>query len=204
MKRFHRTTPLFLAALLAAAPLHAGGLPRLCLPVEGVTDANAARCAELLSTALGERRSGGGEAAVEMRQHRGRHYALMALRREVALSEIEAALRDSDFTIPREQLLVVGMAVVETRFANGRAEAVAAALPEGLQTAAKQDGRRLSLTIGDPHWIARDLFDQPAVDRTTTITYTALRDTLARHGASLSDIRWVPRYGCRMFGGLAE
>ena len=56
--------------LMLPAQLMAGGLPRLCLPINNVTAKNAEQCSKRIADFFGKRVSG-----VEMQEHKGQWYA---------------------------------------------------------------------------------------------------------------------------------
>ena len=79
--------------LLLPAPLLAGGLPRMCLPVNGVTADNANTCAKRIADALGKRAE-----RVELRENEKQWYAMFHFNCEqVTLAELDTAFKDSPY-----------------------------------------------------------------------------------------------------------
>lgn len=85
--------------LLSPSPLLAGGLPGVCLPVDGVTAATADACAKLIGDKLGEK-----VERVRMRENDKQWYVLFAMNAaEFDLDKLDAALKGSRFSIPRDR-----------------------------------------------------------------------------------------------------
>src|SRR5262245_53234204 len=97
------------ALLLSSAPLLAGGPPRLCLPVHGVTADTADACARRIADALGEKVS-----EIEVRANGKQWYALFSADADrLTLGQLDAAFKGSPFSIPRDNLRVFGPVVLE-------------------------------------------------------------------------------------------
>ena len=186
--------------------LIAGGPPRLCLPIDGVTADSGQECTQRLADALGERLySFSGSPNIQLRQVAGRSYVIMAVRKDVKLSEIDAALKGSPFSVPREKLFLLGPVVLEFDADRTQVDGLRsglAALGNVQVDAPKVAGDivRVTLNKGD---ITRDFFrDELTADR-RTVVYEELLTLAAEHESKLRDIRWSSRYGCRMFGCLS-
>lgn len=107
------TSKLFLSAativLLSPAALLAGGLPVVCLPVNGVTADNTKACAKLIRDALGDT-----AGKVELRENDQQWYALFSANAgEVDLGKIDAALKAGKFSIPHDRLRLFGRMTLE-------------------------------------------------------------------------------------------
>jgi hypothetical protein len=217
------------ACLLIAAQAMAGGPPRLCIPIDGVTPGNAELCAKRLDTALGTRVwRYAGRPELQVRQSGEQWYAVFHLDQDVALSEIEAALKGSEFSVPRDRLRLFGHV---TLVIEGRQ------LPEGLTTdltalehvrfgASKQEQRSVLATVDMPYpvmdaerdraslaweqfqwtdyssnWAPGHNAGAPAT-RATLPGIDDLRQVIVRHDAKLKDVRWSALWGCRPLGGV--
>src|SRR4029453_16617006 len=114
------------AAVLFLLPLHAraGGLPLLCLPIDGATADNADRCAQRGAKALGE-----GIERVGMRQNDGQWYLTFHFNRDrVRLADIDAALKGSPFSVARDKLRLFGDVILEVDARDGSADKLLADL----------------------------------------------------------------------------
>ena len=230
-----RKTSLFAAALvfvLDAASLMAGGPPRLCLPVEGVTEGNADACAKLLADALGDKlwSHPGRPAGVQIHRDGREAYATCDLEKPVALSDVEAVLKGSKFSVPRDKLHLFGHVTLEIDAGKAAAEKLTsdlAAIDFVSVEESKSDKGILRVTVDMPYPATADRVHQewkslsdevfqrngfssdqstrsePAAKSRDLPSYGALRDAVAKHKASLRDIRWNSDWRCRMLGGVA-
>jgi hypothetical protein len=211
--------------LLSSSPLLAGGLPRLCLPVDGVTTDNAKDCAKLLADALGKQTE-----QFEVFQNDKQWYATFRFNREpVTLSELDAALKGSPFSIPRDKLHLFGHVTLEVDIAEASTQKLLTDLKAmKLVTVekSKRDKGVLYVTVVMPYSnhfggrieefgkvsFAKERFgaepndfgpraDPPATPRDLP-SYAALRAVAEKHKGTLNGIRWEC-WGCRALGGVA-
>lgn len=216
-----RVLPIATVALLvvfAPVQLFAGGPPRLCLPIDGVTAENAEVCAKRLADALREINPRAyAQETVEMRKESEQWYAICRIWNEVQLSDIDAALEGTGFTVPRDKLRLFSMVTLQVAHALPRDSVIEllAALPGVSVEDSKEEKDLLVLTLETPHRLTRDIFK--SVDKASTgkhdrrsfasadelPSYRALETALAKRKAELVDIRWDMRYVCRMVGCLA-
>jgi hypothetical protein len=211
--------------LVAPAMLLAGGPPWVCLPIEGVNEANAKACAKQLASHLGDRVDD-----VMMRQSEQQWYAVVVLdERRLALSDVQAALAGSGFRVPTDQLRLFGHVTLEVDSA-----AQATQLREALNAigfvsveAQRNMGERMQIKVDMPypHSMGRSRANSPGVPSAREVfhrndfasddkarrsepdarakdlpSYTAFRDVIAEHGGQLLDVSWDPYWGCRMLG----
>jgi hypothetical protein len=114
------------AAVLFLLPTHAwaGGPPLLCLPIDGATADNADACAQRVAAALGE-----GVDRAAMRQNDGQWYLTFHFNRDrVRLSEIDAALKGSPFSVARDKLRLFGDVILEVDVQGAAADKLLADL----------------------------------------------------------------------------
>jgi hypothetical protein len=215
------------SALLFSArgQLLAGGPPRLCLPLDGVTAEKGDDCIRRLAGALGDR-----VAKVELRQNDGQWYAISHLRKDVRLSEVEAALAGSPFSVPRDRLRLFGHVQLEVELRSGEPAGLIAGL-KGLEHVAVDGSKAgkgallVTLDVPYPEHAGRtlDLASVPFAKETFRRTFgsakgtspeppaaapalprhSAVRDVVAKHAAVLKDVRWSVSHGCRMLGCIA-
>ena len=228
----YRKAALFavIAAILLPAPLFAGGPAWLCLPIDGITADNERSCAALLTTKLDDKLSPyrPKEREVKLKQHKGQWYLMFFMGKDVALSEVEAALKGSGFSVPRDRLHLFGHVILDID-ARGTPHKELVADLEKLsyvsveKSEAKKD--RLLVTVDMPYpadergvtredvgWdtFKRNDFSSDRATRSespatvgTLPGLDTLRDAVTKHKASLKDIRWDPNYACRPLGGVA-
>jgi len=210
--------------LLTPVQLMAGGPPRLCVPIDGVTAENAAQCAKLLAKSLGDEVD-----HVAVRQNEKQWYATFNFNREhVSLSDIEAALKGSPFSVPRDKLWLFGHVMLEIDPGKASLDKLVADL-KGLKYVSVTESRRkdslLFVTLAMPYPtyfgrrtadfaktpISTESFgetfdDSPKVDRPAKVqelpSYAALRSVVEKHNASLKGLRWNC-WGCRVLGSVA-
>lgn len=185
-------TVVAVALLMLPAQLMAGGLPRLCLPINNVTSMKSAdECSKQIADFFGKRIEG-----VTMQDHKGQWYATILLRQDVSLTDVYDALAGSSFSLPRERLTLIGPArlsiKVRTKFLEGFFSDLAKI--EGLAIDEKsRDERGLLVTINQSN-LCRDLND---ATRTTRPSYDAVKELLAGHNAELTDVGWSGKWHCR-------
>jgi hypothetical protein len=213
------------ALLMSPAPLLAGGLPRLCLPVNGVTADNAKACAKRIADATGIKAE-----KVELLENNKQWYALVSVNCEqVALSELDNALKGSPFSIPRDNLRLFGQVVLEVEIGTAREQQLLSDLKTVKHLTigdTKRDKGVLFVMVAmpfPPHMGAetadfgkvsfeKELFgavasdfgpksDPPATARDLP-AYDGLRAIIEKHKGALKGIRWKC-LGCHVQGGVA-
>jgi hypothetical protein len=212
--------------LMLPAPLLAGGPPRLCLPVDGVTAGTANDCAERIAGALGKR----AEGKVVLRENDKQWYVLFHFNCEqVTLAELDQALKGSRFSIPRDKLRLFGHVMLEVKIDPAAEQKLLADLKQvkhlTIEESKRNDGV-LYVTAVMPYPAARardteGFASRPISDerfgaepsdlapRTTTPAraqdlpnYDGLRKIAEKHGGTLESIRWKC-WACRVLGGVA-
>ena len=211
--------------LLLPAPLLAGGLPLLCVPVDGVTADNADAFAKRLADALGKRAE-----KCEMRENDKQWYAMFRFNCEhVTLNELDAALKDSPFSIPRDKLRLFGHVMLEVDIADGATQKLLTDL-KAIKLVTVEESKRekgtLLVTVVMPYSkhfgrdtedfgkasFAKELFgteqsdfgpkaNPPATARDLP-SYDALRAAVEKNKGSLKGIHWQC-WACRVLGGVA-
>jgi hypothetical protein len=213
------------ALLLSAAPLLAGGLPRLCLPVDGVTAGNSADCAKRVAGALGDRAE-----QIEMLQNDKQWYVLAAINGDQAdLGKLDAAFKGSPFSIPRDRLRLFGPMTLEVQIdesATAKFLADLKAVKHLRIEESKRDRGTLFVTVTTPlsrHFgreaadFGKVAFDQerfgaepndfglkadpPATARDLP-SYAGLRAVVEKHNGTLKGVRWK-LLGCHVQGAVA-
>jgi hypothetical protein len=206
------------AAVLFLLPTHAwaGGPPLLCLPIDGATADNADACAQRVAAALGE-----GVDRAAMRQNDGQWYLTFHFNRDrVRLSEIDAALKGSPFSVARDKLRLFGDVILEVDVQGAAADKLLADLKTQkhvvVSESKREDGKLLvTLTLPAPQHDVRSQATFGSVSfKTETFrsegqpdptkagdlpTYAALRGAIEKHDASLTGLRWNC-WGCRALG----
>ncbi|HZN34454.1 MAG TPA: hypothetical protein VFB80_11570, partial [Pirellulaceae bacterium] len=110
---FHRALAAAVLLLLPA-PLLAGGPPFLCLPLEGVTAANARACTDLLDSRLASKfNQAGWPRGVKVLERTGQWYAAFYMGSDVRLADVTAALKGSQFSVPQDKLHFFGHVILE-------------------------------------------------------------------------------------------
>jgi hypothetical protein len=227
-----RKSSLFVAgALVASLQLTAlaGGPPWVSVPIDGVNAKNSQACAEKIGAALKDKIFPGSEAysGVNIGEHNGQHYAMFHMQKDVTLSDVEAALRGTSFTIPRDKIRLFGHTVLEVQADEAQGKKLLADL-ESLNPVwvaeSNQADKKLRVTLEMPYpaettggrpsqksvgtWqkYQRNDFMQegPKTDDVYAVaelpTYNTLRDTIAKSGGKLEDVRWSTQYACRAVG----
>jgi hypothetical protein len=218
--------PAVTAVLLSAAPLLAGGLPRLCLPVDGVTADNADTCAKRLADAL---RLEKGVEGVVLRENGKRWYAIIHYNRDqLILAELDTALKGSPFSIPRDNLRLFGHVMLEVEVGEAAERNLLSdlkAVKHVTVEEVKRDRGVLYVTAVMPYSryfgvemdefgkqpFEKELFgtaqsdfgpkaNPPATARDLP-TYGGLRAVVERHDGNLKGVRWKA-WGCRVLGGV--
>jgi hypothetical protein len=215
---------------LAAGQARAGGPPMLCLPIDGVSAENADECTKLVAAKLENKVFPGNKdfRPIEIRQFGKQWYLTFYFVEDVALSDVEAALQGSSFSIPRDRLHFFGHIVLDID--------AGATPPDDLKAGLKSleyvfvgdsetEQNRILLTVDMPYpekdlrrtpgafsddkfqW--NDLSSNPLVESDKRATAQQLpndrlfQKILAEQDAKLHDIRWTTANACRVVGGVA-
>jgi hypothetical protein len=199
------------------------------LPIDGVTSDNLKACADLLTAKLEGKpvTHAGWNHGIKIREHSNQWYLTFYMGEDVGLREVEAALKGSRFSIPRDRLRLFGHVILEIDAKKTPQKELLAeldALDNVSITESKdkddlilvtvdmpypvEDGRREKLSIGWDKFRWNDFAsDQSSSDNSITSrklpSYGAVRDVVAKHNAKLHDIRWSTNYACRPLGAVA-
>jgi hypothetical protein len=215
------------AACLLPTRLIAGGPPWLCLPIDGVTSNNVKACADLLTTKL-ESKISFHDREIQIQQHSNQWYLTFYMGEHVELGDVEAALQGSGFSVPRDRLRLFGHVILKIDARTTSPKELLADLDAMNYVSVagsddKEDRLLVTLDMPYPMWnggpdrrsVRWDTFqrndfasdpstrsESPATSRTLP-SYAAIRDIVAKHKASLKDIRWSDKYACRPLGCVA-
>ena len=215
---------------LFPANLMAGGPPRLCLPIDGVTPGNVQTCGELLSKNLASKLWAHSDPPERIRlvQRGEQWYLTFHMGREVALSEVEAALKGSDCSIPREKLRFFGHVTLHFETRGATQERLIADLEQIDNLAldeSKAENNLLSQVVEIPYpvdrarkddaldWesFQRNFFNDNLPEKSSTPipakklpSYEMVRTAASRNDVSLKDVVWSPHYACRALGAVAS
>ncbi len=224
---FVAVTVLF---LLTPIRLYAGGPPRLTLPIAGVTPANARVTTEQLTKKLSSK------VLPEADQFRGlgiydhgeQPYIAFYFIDDVRLSDIQAALKGSEWSIPRDRTHLFGHVVLEIDPRSAPTKELLADLKAmeyvSVVESETKDGL-LQVTVEMPYPVMEsgkshrdtvgwDKFErneyssvrptksEPQATAESLPTYNAFRNLVAKHKATLKDIRWSTEYACRAVGAV--
>jgi hypothetical protein len=164
----------------------------------------------------------GGGAMI--RQDDDQRYLTFFLNEDVSLGEIEAALKGSEFSIPRDRLRVFGHVVLEFDVGKTPSKELVAALDavdhtsvaeskveNGLCLVTAQmpypiEERRNRESVGWENFGENDLASERGIKSDWPVSpralprYETFRSIAAKHNASLSDMRWSTRFACRTVG----
>jgi hypothetical protein len=225
-----RSLSLALAAqlLLVPAQLIAGGPPWLCLPIVGVTPENAPACAKLIDKRLADKlwqHSGPYCGGAVIRQDGDQHYLTFYMQEDVELGEIEAVLKGSEFSIPRDRLRLFGHVILKVdAHKASRQELLASleALDQVSVAESKDENDVFLVTAQMPYPVVKDRpkpeaigwtkfawndyaaaeskGSEPPASREELPGFDTLRDVIAKHNARLKDIRWSTTHACRALG----
>jgi len=218
---------ILLSSTVAA---QAGGWPRLCLPLNGVTNGNAEDCRQLVNQRLGLRLTPSKvrRNVVELVQQDGQWYIAMFLTKNVGLSEVEKALEGSDFSLARDRLRLFGHANLVVQAPEKSRDSLLADLKEVRNVSVgstKKLEDSLQITIDMPYpmssdgkggsldWVEYrwgDLSSEQSRRHRDPImadglpSYRLLQQLIKMHGGTLNDIDWGISWGCRTLGCVAE
>jgi len=219
------------AFLVLPARLMAGGPPFLCLPVDGVTSRNVQACTELLNSKLEKRiwSHPGRSQGVKLMERTSQWYLAFYMDSDVRLSDVQAALKASEFSIPQDRLHLFGHVILEIDARPAARQALLSgldALPHVAVEESRTQENLLLATVDMPYPVERERADLESVGwdtfqrndlssnqstkpRTPATSrqlpgYENFRDLVSKYNAVLKDICWSPNYACRPLGGVAE
>jgi hypothetical protein len=222
-----------IAGIVAVLPSQVigGGPPWLCLPINGVTSENQQECTDLILENLASKlwpssKQFGGP---EIHQDGSQSYLTFYMKKDVSLSDIDAALKGSEFSIPRDKLRLFGHVILQIDAPNVPSQKLASALDamQCVSVAKLQDNKGLLLltvempypvvndrpkpeTVGWEEFAANDYTSakpnksESSVTRAMLPGYKMFRDVVASHHAKLNDVRWSTSYACRALGCVME
>jgi hypothetical protein len=147
------------------------------------------------------------------------------MKADVGLTDIDAALKGSAFSVPRDKLRLFGHVVLRIDGGDASLAQLAAAL-EAIDTVSVAESREnkdhLLVTVQMPYpvvanrpspdWVGWEKFArndyssaksnsiESEVTRQMLPDYGTLRDVLASHNARLDDVRWSTAFACRALG----
>jgi hypothetical protein len=209
----------------------AGGPPWLNIPIDGVTAENVQACTELLASKLDHKRwqhAGSFDDKFRLLQYADQWYLTFFMGEDVALSEVERALKGSEFSIPRDRLHMFGHVILEIDARDASPQKLVSDL-DGLEYVSIEESQpakdrflvtvnmpypvqyerpnEASLDLGSFQWndFASDqsVRSQPEATARMLPSLDAFRALVEKHGASLEDIRWSVHYACRAQGSVA-
>ena len=217
---------MFAVLLSLPAAAFAGGPPWLCLPIEGVTEKTAPACAELLTTKLQDKLwKYEGNLRVKVAAHEGQWYTTFPMGKEVALSEVEAALKGSKLTVTKGSLRLFGHVILEIDPRKGSAKDIIAKLDEikevSIAEAESREGKLL-VTIDMPYpaddsgkergtvgWtsfrrsdLSTETGDRSPRTASELPAYEDLQTVVSKCGGNLKDLHWSQNFACRTLGGV--
>jgi hypothetical protein len=215
---------------IAAGQVRAGGPPMLCLPIDGVTAENVDECTKLLAAGLENKLFPGSDdfRPIEVREFGRQWYVTFFFIADVALSDMEAALKGSSYSIPRDRLHFFGHVVLEIDAGATLPKDLLASL-DALEYISvgesdtkenrmqltvdmpypKQDLRRVPHAVNDDKFQWNNLSSDLSAKSQASATaeqlpnYSVFKAILAKHEAKLHDIRWTTANACRVVGGVA-
>jgi hypothetical protein len=205
--------------ILLPSQVLAGGLPRLCLPIDVRDTANTQADFEtLLDSLRNQLERCYGSDGVKLHQHDNQWYATITLERDVSLQDVAVALKDSPFFVPLERLRLFGIVILELKVdtAATLTDELLSDL-EALEHVSVEKSQRaedvLLVTLETPYRLTHDIFRElsPRVTESGKTPRKAdlfpgfvdLRKLAAKHDATFNDLRWSRSYACRMVGCLS-
>jgi hypothetical protein len=215
--------------LLFSAAVRAGGPPWLSLPVDGATPERIETAEKMLSEKLGGKvwKADASDATAAFQKQGNQTYLVFNLNEDVGLADIDAALKGSSISIPRDNLHLFSDAIlqIDPRKASMKElTGVLAKMPGvSVQKTSSKDGLLLVTllmpspdsnaarrgSVGFEIFSAR--FDReergdrsaPDITAQSLPTYSDFRRTIEKHGAALKDVVWSASFGCRPLGAVA-
>ncbi len=233
MIRLLSATAIAAVFLMIPTQLLAGGPPRLCLPIDGVTADNAEMCATRLVDRLGGKLwQHARPRGVEIRQNEKQWYAMFTPREAMKLSEIDAALKGSRFSIPRDKLRFFGHVILAVDIRSTPAKELMTDLEAMVYVSVAESKRTkglLLVTVDMPyprHFgiqatnigsvpLSKEIFrrtdfssdastkSEPPATAHDLPSFNLLQAVVAKHNATLRDVRWSDRWACRTLGCVA-
>jgi hypothetical protein len=198
------------------------------LPVDGVNSESVQTCTELLNSRLENKfwPHSSRPYGVRLIQRSNQWYLTFYMDNDVRLSDVQAALEDSAFSIPQDRLRLFGHVLLEIEARPGSRPALLSGL-EALPYVSVEESKALEdlllVTLDMPYPVDRGNSDRESVgwhmfrrndfnsnpSRTPATSrqlpgYENIRGVVSKHNASLKDIRWSTHYACRVLGGVAE
>src|SRR5262245_30133003 len=140
----------------------------------------------------------------------------------ITLSDLEAALEGTSFSVPRSRLRLFSDVILEVDLRQASADKLTAALAAVKHVSLSESQRKdnvLLVTLAMPRSplfgretadfgknpLSKERFStksEPAVKADELPSYDALRQVVERHGASLKGLRWNC-WGCQVHGCVA-
>ena len=218
--------------LLLPAQLVAGGPPFLCLPVDGVNSENVAACTKLLNSKLEEKfwTHSGRPHGVKLTERANQWYLAFYMGGDVRLSEVQAALEGSEFSIPRDRLQMFGHVILEIDSPLKSRDALLAGL-KALPHVSVEDSKKaqkdlLFVTLDMPYpadmgredlesvgwekFQRNDFNSTPSTQPKIPVTagelpgYEDVQGVVSKNRVSLKDIHWSANHACRVLGCVVE
>jgi hypothetical protein len=147
---------------------------------------------------------------------------------DISLGDVEAALKGTKFSVPREKLRLFGHVVLEVDAPKAASEKLVSDLDAIKHVSIEKSntkGGLLEVIVDMPYpvgegrvefeLIGTDSFrrgdfssdqatrSEPDAKPLDLPTISALRDAVAKQGGSLKSVRWNHNYACRMLGAVA-
>jgi hypothetical protein len=222
---------LFLAALvpLLLSPLRllAGGPPFLCVPIDGVTQANEKAVTTAIDAKLENKRFAHPEWSdgVAIPQRGDQRYLTFYMKEDVSLNDIDEALKGTGCSIPRDRLKLFGHVILEIDPQTLPAKELVAVLDSMAHvsiTDAKESNGLLQVTVEMPYpavdnrpkpdvvgWekfaandysSAQSSASEPTISAQALPSFNAFRNVVAKQNANLTGIQWSTTYACRALG----
>jgi hypothetical protein len=220
------TFPAVVAAVCLLFPTltHAGGPPRLIIPIDGVTPESVKECADLFSAKLTDK-LWRFDRSVELQRHSEQWYLTFSMGDDVDLGGVVEALQGSPFSIPREELRFFGPVCLKLDADAAVRKDLLSDLEElkYVSVASSEDQKDcLEVTLDMPYPYVKNgrvresvgwdefrrndfSFDQstrsePPATAGMLPSFKDIHDVLAKHNATLTEIHWSQNYACRQLG----
>lgn len=220
------------AAVLFVVPasLFAGGPPILILPVDGVDSSSAQACVDLLNSKLKDKLwEHSDRRTVRMEERKKQFYFAFDMGGDVALSDVQAALKGSRYSIPQDRLHFFGHAILEIAADDASQQAMLKelkTLPQLSIEQSKTEKGVFQVTLDMPYpgdrgrgplntagWETFQWNDfsseqaprsEPPVPLEKLPRLGEIKNVVAKHDGQLKDVRWSNDYSCRPLGAVAE
>ncbi len=215
------------AIFLVPAAVRAGGPPWLCLPIDGATAEKTAAAQEPLEKKLAGKMWNREDSlrGVKFQQYRDQSYLVFHLADEVSLADVDAALKGSGLSIPRDKLHLFGHVILQIDPRKTPEQELVAALKAiehvSVEKSESKDGM-LRVTVAMPYPKDHEGVDRATVGWDTFVhqdfsaagvaqtgsqamakqlpSYDDLRQVIEKHDAKLKDIVWSQNFACRPLG----